>query len=314
MSKITIIGAGAVGSTIAYTMTVAGIATEIVMIDVNEERAMGEAMDILQGTPFSTSTTIYAGDYPDAVGSQIVVVCSGIARKPGQTRLELAQTNVDITKGIIPKITKYAPDAVYVIVANPVDILTYTFCKCSGLPEHQIVGSGTILDTARLRSRLSQYYNINQKNVHAYVMGEHGDSSFIPWSLANISNVPIGQYRESLNSGIRNYPEMNFEEIENYVRRSGASVIERKGATYYAVSSSVCHICKTILDGIDTTMTVSTMMHGEYGISDVCLSTLSVVGKEGAIAKVMTPLSESEIAALHKSAETLKEVIKKLDI
>ena len=192
--------------------------------------------------------------------------------------------------------------------------MTYTFCKRSGLPEHQIIGSGTILDTARLRTRLSQYYNINQKNVHAYVMGEHGDSSFIPWSLANISNVPIGEYRESLNSGIRNYPEMNFEEVENYVRRSGASVIERKGATYYAVSSSVCHICKTILDGIDTTMTVSTMMNGEYGISDVCLSTLSVVGKEGAIAKVMTPLNDKEIAALQNSAETLKNVIKNLDI
>ncbi len=314
MSKVTIIGAGSVGSTIAYTMTVSGIATEIVMIDVNAERAMGEAMDIRQGTPFSTSTTIYAGSYADAAGSQIVVICSGIARKPGQTRLELAQTNVDITKSIIPEITRYAPDAVYVIVANPVDILTYTFYKCAGLPEHQIIGSGTILDTARLRTRLSQYYNINQKNVHAYVMGEHGDSSFIPWSLANISNVPIGQYRESLNSGIRDYPEMNFEEVEDYVRRSGASVIERKGATYYAVSSSVCHICKTILDGVDTTMTVSTMMNGEYGISDVCLSTLSVVGKEGAIAKVMTPLNDQEIEALRRSADTLKGVIAALNI
>lgn len=313
MSKITIIGAGSVGSTIAYTMTISGIATEIVMIDVNEERAMGEAMDIRQGTPFSTSTTIYAGSYADAVGSEIVVVCSGIARKPGQTRLELAQTNVNITKSIIPEITRYAPDAIYVIVANPVDILTYTFCKCSDLPEHQIIGSGTILDTARLRTRLSQYYNINQRNVHAYVMGEHGDSSFIPWSLANISNVPIGQYRESLNCGRRSYPEMNFEEVENYVRRSGASVIERKGATYYAVSSSVCHICKTILGGMDTTMTVSTMMHGEYGISDVCLSTLSVVGDEGAIAKVMVPLNDQEIKALQHSADTLKSVIKQLD-
>ncbi len=314
MTKITIIGSGSVGSTIAYTMSVTGIASEIVLIDVNAERAKGEAMDIEQGTPFSTSTSVYAGDYSDAKGSQIVVVCSGIARKPGQTRLELAQTNVDITKSIIPEITKYAPDAVYVVVANPVDILTYTFCKCSGLPEHQIVGSGTILDTARLRTRLSRYYDINQKNVHAYVLGEHGDSSFIPWSLANISNIPIGQYRESLGGSIRNYPEMNFAEIEEYVRRSGASVIERKGATYYAVSSSVCHICKSILAGIDTTMTVSTMLHGEYGIEDVCLSTLSVVGKQGAVAKVMIPLNEQELAALHHSAETLKGVIKNLNI
>ena len=314
MTKITIIGSGSVGSTIAYTMTVSGIASEIVLIDVNSERAMGEAMDIEQGTPFSTSTSIYAGDYSDAKGSQIVVICSGMARKPGQTRLELAQTNVDITKSIIPEITRYAPDAIYVVVANPVDILTYTFCKCSGLPEHQIVGSGTILDTARLRTRLSQYYDINQKNVHAYVLGEHGDSSFIPWSLANISNIPIGQYRASLGGGRRDYPEMNFEEIEEYVRRSGASVIERKGATYYAVSSSVCHICKTILAGIDTTMTVSTMLHGEYGIDDVCLSTLNIIGKEGAMAKVMIPLNDQELAALHHSADTLKAVVKNLNI
>ena len=314
MTKITIIGTGSVGSTIAYTMSVTGLATEIVMIDVNAERAKGEAMDIEQGTPFSTSTSVYAGSYQDAKGSQIVVICSGVARKPGQSRLDLAQTNIDITKEIIPKIMQYAPGAVYVIVSNPVDILTYTFCKCSGLPEHQIIGSGTILDTARLRTRLSQYYNINQKNVHAYVMGEHGDSSFIPWSLANISNIPIGQYRESLGGAIRSYPEINFAEIEAYVRQSGASVIERKGATYYAVSSSVCHICKSILDGIDTTMTVSTMLDGEYGIRDVCLSTLNVIGKEGAIAKVMTPLSDAELAALHKSADTLKEVIKSLKI
>ncbi len=314
MSKITIIGSGAVGSTIAYTMSVTGIATEIVLIDVNEERAKGEAMDIEQGTPFSASTQVYAGDYTDAKDSQIVVVCSGVARKPGQTRLELAQTNVDITKTIIPQITRYAPNAVYVIVANPVDVLTYTFYKCSGLPEHQILGSGTLLDTARLRTCLSQHFDINQKNVHAYVLGEHGDSSFIPWSLANISNIPIRQYRESLGGSIRNYPEINFSEIEQYVRRSGASVIERKGATYYAVSSSVCHICKCILDGIDTTMTVSTMLHGEYGISDVCLSTLNVVGKEGVVAKVMVPLNDEEVKALHHSAKTLKEVIEKLDI
>lgn len=312
MTKITIIGSGSVGSTIAYTMSVTGLATEIVMIDINSERAKGEAMDIEQGTPFSASTSVYAGDYSDAKGSQIVVICSGVARKPGQSRLDLAQTNVDITNQIIPQIVRYAPTAVYVIVSNPVDILTYTFCKCSGLPQHQIIGSGTILDTARLRTRLSQFYSINQKNVHAYVMGEHGDSSFIPWSLANISNIPVGQYRESLGGSIRSYPAINYEEIENYVRRSGASVIERKGATYYAVSSSVCHICKCILDGIDTTMTVSTMLNGEYGISDVCLSTLNVIGKEGAIAKVLTPLSDKEIALLQKSAQTLKEAIKNI--
>ena len=191
MNKITIIGTGCVGSTIAYTLTVMGLASEIVMIDINSEKALGEALDIRQGTPFCNPCSIYAGDYRDASGSDIVILTSGIARKPGQTRLELAQTNVNITKMIIPEITKYAPDAIYIIVSNPVDILTYTFLKLSGIPENHLIGSGTILDTARLRSRLSEYYRINQNNVHAYVLGEHGDSSFIPWSVANISNVPI---------------------------------------------------------------------------------------------------------------------------
>ncbi len=314
MNKISIIGTGSVGSTIAYTLTVMGLASEIVMIDINNEKALGEALDIRQGTPFCGACSIYAGDYRDAVNSDIVILTSGIARKPGQSRLELAQTNVNITKQIIPEITKYAPDATYIIVSNPVDILTYTFYKMSGLPENRIIGSGTILDTARLRSRLSEYYNINQSNVHAYVFGEHGDSSFIPWSVANISNVPIKECKKLITTPGINTPELDFGEIEQYVRKSGARVIARKGATFYAVSVSVCHICKCLLGGIDTTMTVSTMMHGEYGIEDVALSTLNMVGHEGVRGKVNVPMTDEEITLLRKSADTLKDVISNLDI
>ena len=314
MNKISIIGTGSVGSTIAYTLTVMGIASEIVMIDINNEKALGEALDIRQGTPFCSACSVYAGDYRDAANSDIVILTSGIARKPGQTRLELAQTNVNITKSIIPEITKYAPNAIYIIVSNPVDILTYTFLKLSGIPENQIIGSGTILDTARLRSRLSEYYNINQGNVHAYVFGEHGDSSFIPWSVANISNVPIKDCGKLiLTPGITS-PELDFEEVEQYVRKSGGRVIARKGATFYAVSVSVCHIVKCIFDGMDTTMTVSTMMHGEYGVSDVCLSTLNMIGHEGIRGKVNVPLTDEEIVKLRHSADTLKEVINSLSI
>lgn len=312
MNKITIIGTGSVGSTIAYTMTVSGIASEIVMIDINGERAIGEALDIRQGTPFCHSCNIYAGSYADAVGSDIVVITSGVARKPGQSRLDLAQTNVNITKAIIPEITRYAPEATYVIVSNPVDILTYTFCKCSGIPEERIIGSGTILDTARLRARLSEYYSVNQQNVHAYVLGEHGDSSFVPWSVANISNIPVESYRDSILHLDGDYPEINRAEIEEYVRKSGAQVIQRKGATFYAVAVSVCHVCKCLLSGIDTTMTVSTMLHGEYGIDDVCLSLLNIVGSEGAHSKLLLPLNDQELASLHKSAENLKSVINSL--
>ena len=314
MNKISIIGTGSVGSTIAYTLTVMGLASEIVMIDINSEKALGEALDIRQGTPFCGACSIYAGDYRDAADSDIVILTSGIARKPGQTRLELAQTNVNITKSIIPEITKYAPEATYIIVSNPVDKLTYTFYKLSGIPENRIIGSGTILDTARLRSRLSEYYEINQSNVHAYVFGEHGDSSFIPWSIANISNVPIAQCQSLIKTPGIESPELNFEEIEQYVRKSGGRVIARKGATFYAVSVSVCHICKCILSGIDTTMTVSTMMHGEYGIDDVCLSTLNMVGNNGVRGKVNVPLTDDEIAKLRYSADTLKGVINSLSI
>ncbi len=314
MNKITIIGTGSVGSTIAYTLTVTGLASEIVMIDLNNEKALGEALDIRQGTPFCSPCSIYAGSYWDAVGSDIVILTSGIARKPGQSRLDLAQTNVNITKSIIPEITRYAPDATYIIVSNPVDILTYTFCKRSGLPEQKIIGSGTILDTARLRARLSEYYHINQQNVHAYVLGEHGDSSFVPWSVANISNVPIDECHASLKTTGVNQPTLDPADIENYVRKSGARVIERKGATYYAVSISVCYIVKCLLAGIDTTMTVSTMMHGEYGIDDCCLSVLAVVGREGAHGKVMLNLTDNEIEQLRNSERCLKDVMKNLSI
>ncbi len=314
MNKISIIGTGSVGSTIAYTLTVMGIASEIVMIDINNEKALGEALDIRQGTPFCSACSVYAGDYRDAADSDIVILTSGIARKPGQTRLELAQTNVNITKSIIPEITKYAPNAIYIIVSNPVDVLTYTFLRLSGLPESHIIGSGTILDTARLRSRLSEYYNINQGNVHAYVFGEHGDSSFIPWSIANISNVPIKDCGKLILTPGMTSPELDFEEVEQYVRKSGGRVIARKGATFYAVSVSVCHICKCIFDGMDTTMTVSTMMHGEYGVSDVCLSTLNMIGHDGIRGKVNVPLTDEEVAKLRFSADTLKGVINSLNI
>ncbi len=314
MNKITIIGTGSVGATIAYTLTVAGIASEIVMIDINGEKAIGEALDIRQGTPFCNSCNIYAGSYADAVDSDIVVLTSGVARKAGQSRLDLAQINVNITKDIIPQITRYAPNATYVIVSNPVDILTYTFCKCSDLPEERIIGSGTILDTARLRAKLAEDYKVNQQNVHAYVLGEHGDSSFVPWSLANIANVPVESYRDSIISADHHYPQINRAEIEEYVRKSGANVIQRKGATFYAVAVSVCHICKCLLSGIDTTLTVSTMLHGEYGIEDVCLSLLSIVGNDGAHSKVMLPLTDLEIKALRNSADSLKSVIKQISL
>ncbi len=312
--KVTIIGAGSVGSTIAYTMAVNGIATEVVMIDINESKALGEALDIRQGVSFCPPISIYAGSYMDAQGSDIVILTSGIARKPGQSRLELAQVNVNVTKQIAPEIVKYAPNAIYIIVSNPVDILTYVFQKVSGLPEKQIIGSGTILDTARLRARLAEYYSINQQNVHAYVFGEHGDTSFVPWSIATISNIPIDSYVDCLTEKPVANPTLVHDEVENYIRKSGGKIISRKGATFYAVAVSVCHICKCIFSGADTVLTVSSMMHGEYGIDDVCLSTMCVVGAGGMDSRIVAPLTDEEIAKLHKSADSLKAVLQGINI
>lgn len=308
--KVTIIGAGSVGATIAYTMAVNGIATEVVMIDINESKSLGEALDIRQGVSFCPPISIYAGSYEDAKDSDIVILTSGVARKPGQSRLDLAQTNVNITKSIIPNIVKAAPDAIYIVVANPVDILTYTFHKCSGLPENHIIGSGTILDTARLRARLAEYYSINLQNVHAYVYGEHGDSSFVPWSLSTIANIPIDSYMDCLSDANKQLiPALNHEEVENYIRKSGGKIIARKGATFYAVAVSVCHIVKSIFSGADTTMTVSTMHHGEYGLEDICLSTMAIIGPDGVRGKIVAPLTEEETALLHKSADSLRSVM-----
>ncbi len=314
MNKITIIGSGNVGSTIAYTLTIQGLVPEIVMIDINGEKALGEAMDIRQGTPFCPSCNIYAGDYEDAVGSDIVIITCGVARKPGQTRLDLAQINIDILNIITPQITRYAPDATYIIVSNPVDILTYVFCKNSGIPESRIIGSGTILDTSRLRAKLSEAYCINQKNVHAYVLGEHGDSSFIPWSHVNISNIPVEVYRQSIRRDEGPLPELNRAEIEEYVKKSGARVIQQKGATYYAVSTSVCYLCRCLLSGLDTTLTVSTMLNGEYGLSDICLSLVNTLGSKHVNGKLLLPLTDEELKLLHASADSLRAVLKNVRI
>ena len=313
MNKITVIGSGSVGSTIAYTLTVMGLASEIVMIDINQEKSLGEALDIRQGIPFCNPANIYAGSYIDAKGSDIVIITSGVARKPGQSRLDLAQINVNILKSVASEIVKYAPEATYVIVSNPVDVLTYAFNKYSGIPEERIIGSGTILDTARLRARIAEYYAVNQHNVHSYVLGEHGDSSFVPWSLSNISNIPVEDYGKAVTAKA-NFLEFNKHEVEEYMRKSGGRVIQRKGATFYAVSMSVCHLCKCLLGSMDTTLTVSTMLHGEYGIDDVCLSLLTVVSNKSVQGKILLPLNDAEVKALHHSAQSLKDVINSIEI
>ena len=313
-SKITIIGAGSVGSTIAYTLSSQDIASEIVLIDINKQKAEGEVLDIIQGTCFRDPISIIAGEYEDAKDSDIVIITSGIARKPGQTRLELTQTNVNILKSITPEIVKAAPNALYLIVSNPVDIMTYVFTKISGLPENQILGSGTILDSARLRCGLSEHFQIAQSNIHAYVFGEHGDTSFIPWSGAYISGVSVDEYYDLEKKLGKDIEPIDKEAMLQYVQKSGGEIISKKGATFYAVSSSVCKLCSLLVASSESISTVSTMMHGEYGIEDVCLSTLTLVGPNGVQGKVPMRMTKTEIEQLKKSADALKEISAQINL
>ncbi len=312
--KITIVGAGSVGATIAYELSGMDIANEIVLIDINKDKADGEAMDIVQGTCFRDPISIVSGDYPDAKDSDIVILTSGMGRKPGQSRLELTQTNVNILKDITPQIVKAAPDAVYIIVSNPVDIMTYVFTKISGLPERQIMGSGTTLDTARLRCGIAEHFKVAQGNVHAYVFGEHGDSSFIPWTGAYISGVSTTEYYEIMKDKDKDLKPIDKEEMLAYVQKSGGEIIAKKGATYYAIATAVCHLAGMVLSASDCITTVSTMMHGEYGIEDVCLSILTLIGSNGVSGRIPMRMNKSEVAKLQKSADALKAVIAQVDL
>lgn len=309
--KITIIGAGQVGSTIAFALTLKRLASEIVLIDIAKDRAMGEAMDIRQGTPFIGPVSVHEGDYKDAENSDIVVLTSGVARKPGQSRLELAQTNVDITRTIIPQIAKAAPDALYVIVANPVDILTYQFVKTSGLLSDRIFGTGTMLDTARFRARIAEKYHVGQENVHGYVFGEHGDSSFIPWSLANIGSIPVDRYAEAYEAS--RLDAFDKDDVEDYVRKSGGIIIAAKKCTNYAIGVTTATLCEALTYKTGTLLTLSTMLNGEYGLNDVCLSIPSVVSSEGLKSRLIAPLTDSELASLRHSADCLKDVISQIN-
>ena len=306
--KICVLGTGNVGATIAYTIALSGMAAEIVLIDIAKDKAIGEAMDISQGNSHITPVNIYSGDYPDAKGSDIVITTVGIARKPGMTRIDLAQTNVNIAKDVIPQITKVCPDAVYVIVSNPVDVITYTFSKRSGLDKSQIIGSGTTIDTSRLQDNLAAKLAIDPRSINAYVLGEHGDTSFIPWSVSNIMGIPLLDYCKEVSVDI------DTDKVLDEVRKTGAQVISKKGATYYAIAMSVAKICDAIIKHTKPDLPVSNYLDGQYGISDVCVSLPHVVGANGVSKTLLPALTDGEVAQLKASADALKSVISSLDI
>ena len=313
-NKISILGAGNVGATIAYTLTLEGLASEIVLVDINKNKAKGEAMDIIQCTALCPSVNIYSGEYSDIEGSDIVIVTLGCARKPGQSRIDLAQGNVNIIKSVMPEAVKYAPNAIYVTVSNPVDIITYTILKTTGLPENHVFGSGTLLDSARLREMIGNHMNVNPKHIHAYVLGEHGDSSMVPWSLTSIGGIPMNVYTESVGKKKADLNPIDHDKIVEEVHKSGGEVIKLKGATFYAIAVAATTICRTILHDADSVMPLSGMLHGEYGFSDVCLSVPFVLNRNGLVNSLTPPLTNEEAEKFSASANMLKETIGKLNI
>ena len=305
--KVAIIGCGFVGSASAFSLMQSGLFSEMVLIDVDKNRAEGEAMDISHGVPFARQMKIYAGDYDDIVDAAIIVITAGANQKPDETRLDLVHKNVAIFKSIIPEIAKRNCQGILLIVSNPVDILTYTALKLSGFTENRVIGSGTVLDTARLKYQLSEHLKVDSRSIHAFIIGEHGDSEIAAWSSANVSGIPLSDFCE-----MRGHfeHEEKTKEIAEKVKNSAYEIIERKHATYYGIAMAVKRICEVIIRDEKSILPISSMMHGEYGIDDVVLIMPAIVGKHGIENKVPILLNDEEQEQLRASADTLKGILK----
>ena len=304
--KVAIIGCGFVGSSSAFALMQSGLFSEMVLIDADVNRAEGEALDISHGLPFAKPMKIYAGGYEDIADAAIVIVTAGAGQKPGETRLDLVKKNVEIFKSIIPEIAKQDFNGILLIVANPVDILTYVAAKLSKLPQGRVFGSGTVLDSARLKYLLGEHLDVDNRSVHAFIIGEHGDSEMAAWSSANVSGIPLNDFCE-----MRGYfkHEESMKKILEEVKNSAYEIIEKKHATYYGIAMSVRRICEAIIRDEKSILSVSSIQKGEYGIENVALSIPAIVGREGVEKVVPIKLSDTEKEELIKSANTLKNVL-----
>jgi len=309
--RIAVIGTGNVGSTFAYALLLSGLAAEIVLVDANRSKAEGEAMDLNHAVPFAPNKNIWAGDYPDCAGAIVTVISAGVNQKPGETRLELLRRNAAVFSAVIPNIVKHNPDGVLLIATNPVDILSYAALKLSGSPPQRVIGSGTILDTARFRHLLSRYFKVDPRSVHAYIIGEHGDSEVAVWSLANIAGMRLPEFSAAQNI---HCDTAAMEEIFKQTRGAAYEIISRKGATYYAVAAGLMRIVEAIVRDQRTVLSVSSLVSDYYGISDICLSLPTVVNRRGIESVLRLKLSDDEIAGLQRSASVLKETAKQLEI
>ena len=310
--KVAIVGCGFVGSSTAFALMQSGLFSEIVMLDADMAKAQGEALDISHGVPFSKPCEIYAGDYDDIADSSIIIVTAGAAQKPGETRLDLIKKNVGIFKSIIPEIAKRNFKGILLIVANPVDILTYAAKQLSGLPDNRVFGSGTVLDTARLRFNLSEHLGVDPRSIHAFIIGEHGDSEFAAWSSANVSGVEISKFCEM--RGYFHDHDLAKENIAEAVKNAAYDIIQKKRATYYGVAMATKRICEAIIRDEKSILPVSTIQHGRYGLNDVALSVPVIVGKDGIESEIPFSLDNEEMKRLRDSAETLEKVIKSCDL
>ena len=305
--KITIIGAGAVGSTTAYTMMLSGLVSEIVLIDLNRKKAEGDALDMNHGISFVNPVKIIAGDYPDIKGSDMVIITAGASQEPGERRTDLLKRNAKIMESITNQVLKYChDDTILMVVTNPVDILTYVTYKISGFSKNHVIGSGTVLDTSRLKFLLGEYANVDVRNVHTYIVGEHGDSEVAVWSTTSIAGMDIDEFCEC--SGYCDTPLMCKQQFYESVKNSAYEIIEKKGATFYAVALAVRRIISSIIGNEKSILTVSSLLTGEYGIENMCLSVPTVVSNEGAEKVLELKFADKEIEDLQKSADTLKKL------
>jgi L-lactate dehydrogenase len=302
--RVVIVGAGNVGATFAYALLFRGLAAEIVLIDANHARAEGEAMDLNHAEPFTHPTRIWAGDYDDCADAAIVVISAGAGQRPGETRLDLVRKNADIFAKIIPEVARRNPDGILLIATNPVDVLTQVSQKLSGLPPNRVIGSGTILDTARFRYLLGEHFGVEARSVHAYIIGEHGDSEVPVWSLANIAGLRLADYADL--NGIP-HEQSALDDIFRRTRDAAYHIIERKGATYFAVAAGLMRIVEAILRDQHTVLSVSSLIRDYYGIDGLCLSLPTVVGRNGIERVLRLQLSESEQKALQHSADVLRK-------
>lgn len=308
-TKISIVGAGFVGSTIAYSMTMRGTASEIVLVDVNNKRAEGEAMDIEHGMPFLATTEIHAGSYADTKNSDIVVITAGTNQKPGETRMDLISRNAAIMRDVVSQVAPQSPNALLVIVSNPVDVMTRVAQEVSGFDPKHVIGSGTNLDSARFRHILGQKFGVDSKNIHGYILGEHGDSEFAAWSMVNIAGMNINEASDKFGGVMQ---DKDYLTIADDVRNAAYEVINRKGATYYGIAASTTRICEALLRDEKSILPLSVRLNGEYGVSGVYLSLPAVVGRDG-VEKVIAPnISEEETGKLRNSANILADAWNKV--